>query len=136
MITRRRVVLALGASAFAPLASFGQQPATKVYRVGLLSPASASSFAPRVEALRAGLRDLGYIEGKNTVIEFRWAEGKYDRLPELAAELIGLKVDVLVTHAGRATKAAKSATTTIPIVMVSASDPDADGTVASLQRPE
>jgi putative ABC transport system substrate-binding protein len=84
--------------------------------------------------LRAGLRDLGYVEGKNLVIEFRWAEEKYERLPELAAELVRLKVDVIVTY-GPGTRAAKAATTTIPIVMATSADPVALGLVASLARP-
>ncbi len=88
-----------------------------------------------MDALRAGLRDAGYVEGKNIVIEFRWAEGKYDRLPELAAELVRLKVDVIVTHATVGTRAAKQATTTIPIVMAASGDPVAAGLVASLARP-
>ncbi len=96
---------------------------------------SASGYTSRVDALRAGLRDLGYVEGKNIVIEFRWADGKNDRLPELAAELVRLKVDVLVTHAVPATRAAKQATTTIPIVTAAVADPVALGLVASLARP-
>ena len=83
---------------------------------------SASGYAPQVEAFRGGLRDLGYVEGKNLVIEFRWAEGNYARLPDLAAELVRLKPDVLVTHAPAGTLAAKQATATIPIVMGVAGD--------------
>ena len=86
MNTRRRIVLALGAGALAaPLASFAQQKPAKVARIGFLGAASASDWASRVEALREGLRDLGYVEGKNIVIEYRWADGNYDRLPGLAA---------------------------------------------------
>ena len=135
MITRRRVVLALGAGALAPFASFAQQPPAKVFRIGFLGLASASRWASRVEALRSGLRDLGYVEGKNIVIEYRWAEGKNDRLPELAAELVRLRVDVLVTHSTPGSLAAKRATTTIPIVMVHSGDAVATGIVASLARP-
>ena len=136
MITRRKLVLALGAGAFAPLASFAQQQPAKVYRIGFLGAESAFGFASYVEALRAGLRDLGYVEGKNIVIEFRWGEGKYDRLPGLAAELVRLKVDVLVTQGTPGTRAAKQATTTIPIVMATSADAVATGLVAGLARPE
>jgi len=128
--------MALAAVAFgAPLAAFAQQKG-KVWRIGFLGTVSASGFgfAGRIEALRAGLRELGYVEGKNLVIEFRWAEDKYDRLPELAAELVRLKVDVIVTH-GTGTAAAKSVTTTLPIVMALSGDPVATGLVASLARP-
>ena len=111
-----------------------QQPG-KIYRIGFLSPTSASSNVDRVEALRAGLRDLGYVEGKNLIIEFRWAEGKFDRLPELAAELVRLNVDVIVTVSTPGIRAAKNATTTIPIVMATSGDPVGFGFVASLARP-
>ena len=134
MITRRRIVVAIGAGALAPLASFAQQPA-KVARIGFLGAESASGYASNVEAMQAGLRDLGYVEGKNIVIEFRWAEGKYDRLPELAAELVRLKVAVIVTHGTPGTLASKRATTTIPIVMATSGDAVAAGLVASLARP-
>jgi ABC-type uncharacterized transport system substrate-binding protein len=107
----------------------------KIIRVGFLSPTSAASNTDRLEALRAGLRDVGYVEGKNLVIEFRWAEGKFDRLPELAAELVRLNVDVILTAGTPAIRAAKNATTTIPIVMVTSGDPVAFGFVASLARP-
>jgi ABC-type uncharacterized transport system substrate-binding protein len=107
----------------------------KVVRIGFLGPTSAASNAGRMEALRAGLRDLGYLEGKNLVIESRWAEGKFDRLPELAAELVRLNVDVILTAGTPGIRAAKNATTTIPIVMVTSGDPVAFGFVASLARP-
>ena len=110
------------------------QPA-KVVRIGFLGPTSAASNAARMEALRAGLRDLGYLEGKNLVIESRWAEGKFDRLPELAAELVRLNVDVILTAGTPGIRAAKNATTTIPIVMVTSGDPVGFGFVASLARP-
>src|SRR5262245_33547577 len=110
------------------------QPA-KLVRVGFLGPNSAASNASRMEALRAGLRDLGYVEGHNLVIEARWAEGAFDRLPALAAELVRLNVDVLLTAGTPAIRAAKQATTTIPIVMVTSGDPVAFGFVASLARP-
>ena len=96
MTLRRELLIAFGASALAaPLASFAQQQG-KVWRIGFLGAAAASAWASRVEVLRAGLRALGYVEGKNILIEFRWAEGKYDRLPGMAAELVQLKVDVIV----------------------------------------
>jgi len=132
---RRKLLVALGAGALAaPLTSFAQQKG-KVWRIGFLGAPSASGFAHWMEALRAGLRDLGYVEGKNLAIEFRWAEGHYQRLPELAAELVRLKVEVIVTHGVPGTGAAKSATTTIPIVMALSGDPVATGLVASLARP-
>ena len=89
----------------------------------------------RIEAFRQGLRELGYVEGKNIVIEWRYADGKLDRLPALAAELVRLKVDVIVTAGPTATRAAKEATVTIPIVMAQDSDPVGSGFVASLARP-
>ena len=137
MTTRRRIVLALGATALsAPLASFAQQQTAKVARIGFLGAESASVSASRVEALRAGLRDLGYVESKNIVIEFRWADGKYDRLPDLlVAEFVRLKVDVLVTDGTKAGLAASHASTTLPIVLGVFSDPVALGVVASLARP-
>jgi putative ABC transport system substrate-binding protein len=127
------IAWALGLLA-APLGAFAQQKG-KVWRIGFLGAASASGFAQRLDALRAGLRDLGYVEGKNLVIEFRWAEEKYERLPELAAELVRLKVDLIVTHGTPGIFAAKSATATIPIVMATSGDPVATGLVASLARP-
>jgi putative ABC transport system substrate-binding protein len=120
--------------ALAPRA-VGAQPSAKVYRIGLLSSASASSQEIRVEALRAGLRELGYVEGRNIAIEYRWAEGKYDRLPVLAAELVSLKIDVLVASGTPAISAAKQTTTTVPIVMAGSGDAVASGLVASLARP-
>ena len=122
------VLLALGVIAEA------QQP-TKVPRIGFLAAASPSATPARIEAFRQGLRELGYVEGKNIVIEWRYAEGKLDRLPALAAELVRLKVDVIVTGGPAATRAAKEATTTIPIVMAQDSDPVGNGFVASLARP-
>ena len=94
-----------------------------------------SAIAARIEAFRQGLRELGYVEGKNIVIEWRFAEGKLDRLPALAAELVRLKVDVIVTGGSTATRAAKEATITIPIVMTQDNDPVGNGFVASLARP-
>jgi len=111
-----------------------QQPA-KVPRIGRLSGASLSATAARIKAFRQGLRDLGYVEGKNISIEYRFAEGKRDRLPGLAAELVYLKVDIIVTAGPPATRAAKEATNTIPIVMTNEADPVGTGFIASLARP-
>jgi putative ABC transport system substrate-binding protein len=111
-----------------------QQP-TQVSRIGHLAAASLSAVAARTEAFRQGLRELGYVEGRNIVIEYRSAEGKPDRIPALAAELVRLKVDVIVTGGPTATRAAKEATSTIPIVMTQDSDPIGTGFVASLARP-
>jgi putative ABC transport system substrate-binding protein len=111
-----------------------QQP-KEVPRIGWLGAGSSPSQLPRTEAFRRGLRDLGYVEGKSIVIEWQYAEGKPDRLPALAAELVHLKVDIIVTGGISATRAAKEATSTIPIVMTQDSDPVANGFVASLARP-
>jgi len=108
--------------------------AGKVPRVGLLGVTSAAGYARQLEALRRGFRDLGYVEGQNIVIEYRWADGRYDRLPALAAELIRLQPDVLVTS-GPGLRVLKDATTTIPIVFAVGGDVVADGIVASLARP-
>ena len=136
MITRRELVLALMAAALAaPLASFAQQP-TKIARIGFLSPASPSGdWDIRLQALRDGLRELGYVEGKNLLLEVRWGEGKLERLPALADELVQAKVDVIVAASSPAVVAARQATRTIPIVMPLSSDPVGDGLVASLAHP-
>jgi putative tryptophan/tyrosine transport system substrate-binding protein len=111
------------------------QQAKKVWRIGFLGSGSAAGYKSRVNAMREGLRDLGYVEGKNIVIEYRWAEEKYDRLPNLAAELVGLKVDLIITHGTPGSRAAKQATTTIPIVITAIGDAVEAGVVASLARP-
>src|SRR5437870_5718476 len=110
---RRQFFTVLGSAAAWPLAARAQQPA-KIARIGFLGPGYSATSAPRVERLWGGLRDFGWVEGKNIVIESRWAEGNYDRLPELAAELVRLNVDVLVTYGTPGVLAAKQATTTIP----------------------
>jgi len=110
-----------------------QQP-TKIPRIGYLSPTSPSVSPTRIEAFRQGLRELGYIEGKNIVIEYRYAEGKFDRLPALARDLVSLKVDVIVAIGTASVEAAKDATQTIPIIL-SSGDPVGSGHVASLARP-
>jgi putative ABC transport system substrate-binding protein len=120
--------------AFGGAVAQGQQP-TKVPRIGFLGAVSPSVIAARVEAFRQGLRDLGYVEGKNIVIEYRWAEGKFDRLPDLASELVRIKVDVIVTGGPQATRPAKEAVSTIPVVMGFDHDPVGAGFVASLARP-
>jgi putative ABC transport system substrate-binding protein len=111
------------------------QQAAKVPRVGFLGTASPSAVLARVEAFRQGLRELGYVEGKSILIEYRWAEGKLDRMPDLAAELVCLKVDVIMTPGPAATRPAKEVTSTIPIVMGFDNDPIGNGFVASLARP-
>ena len=111
-----------------------QQP-KKVPRIGLLIASSPSPALPRVGAFRQGLRDLGYVEGKDIIIEYRYGEGKPDRLPALAAELVRLKIDIIVTGGSSPTRAAKEATVTIPIVMTQDIDPVGSGFVASLARP-
>ncbi|HLN85913.1 MAG TPA: ABC transporter substrate-binding protein [Candidatus Limnocylindrales bacterium] len=111
------------------------QQLTKGTSIGYLAGPSLSAIADRVEAFRQGLRELSYVEGKNIVIERRFADGKLDRLPALAAELVRLKVEVIVTGGSPATRAAKQATSTIPIVMANDNDPVGDGFIASLARP-
>jgi ABC-type uncharacterized transport system substrate-binding protein len=118
----------------APLAARAQ-PAGKVWRIGYLGYSSPALEQHLIGAFRQGLRDLGYVEGQNLVIEYRSAEGKRERFPELAAELIRMKVDVIVTLATPAALAAKQATHTIPIVVAAMADPVEDGLVASLARP-
>ena len=110
-----------------------QQPA-RIHRIGILSPTSASFNSARVQAFRRRLRELGYVEGKNILIEYRYADGKLERLPDLAADLVGLKVDVIVTT-GQAVLVAKKASPTLPIVFGAAADPVGAGLVSSLARP-
>jgi putative ABC transport system substrate-binding protein len=129
------ICLALSALLFALSVSAEAQQPTKIPLIAYLHGASPSAALARTEAFRQGLRELGYVEGKNIIIELRSAEGKLDRLPALAAELVRLKVDVIVTAGPIPTRAAKEATTTIPIVMTNDPDPVATGFVASLARP-
>jgi len=128
-------VLALGAVLFALSLSAEAQQTNKVHRIGYLTVIPLSANVARVEAFRQGLRDLGYVEGQNIVIEWRSAEGKFERQGELAAELVRLKVDVIVSSGPTMTRAAKEATATIPIVMAFDSDPVGNGFVTSLARP-
>src|SRR6266852_5798151 len=127
------VLLLLSAS----LGTAAAQPPEKVPRVGYLNPGSSSDplRQRRLEAFRQGLRELGYVDGQNIAIESRWAEGQYDRYPALAADLVRLKVDVIVAGGGAATQAAQQATRTIPIVMSVVIDPVGSGLVPSLARP-
>ncbi len=132
----KKILVCLLATFFVANVSVAQaQQAGKIPRIGYLTGATADGQSARIEAFRHGLRALGYVEGKNIVIEYRYAEGKLDRLPVLAAELVRLKVDVIVSGGGGNTQAAKNATNTIPIVMTNDSDPVASGYVASLARP-
>ena len=120
--------------AAAPLAAEAQQ-AGKVYRIGYLSAPSRASVEQVLQAFLRKLRELGWVEGHNLIIEYRWAEGNVERLPDLAAELVRRNVDVIVAPAGSAALAAKNATSSIPIVMIFPSDPVEMGLVASLSRP-
>jgi putative ABC transport system substrate-binding protein len=119
----------------APLPAGAQSVAGKVPRVGVLGVTSAAGYARQVEAMRQGFHDLGYVEGQNIVLEYRWAEGQYDRLPALAAELIRLQPAAIVTS-GPGTRVLKDAATTIPIVMAVGGDAVAEGLVATLARPD
>lgn len=131
---RRAFIAAIVAAAAAPLHARAQ-PALKRIRIGFLGASSAAAYGHFVDALRAGLSDLGYVEGKNLVIEFRWANGDYKRLAGLAAELVRLNVDVIVTHGTPGTLAAEQATTSVPIVMAIIGDPVAAGVVSSIREP-
>jgi len=135
-IPRRKFLVSAGALIAAPLQAFAQNPAAMA-RIGFLGVANPVAWAPRIDAFRSGLRDLGYVEGKNIVIEFRFAEGQYGRLPALAAELVRLKVDVIVTHSAAGALAAKQATATnpVPVVITNVGDAVGSGIVASLARP-
>jgi putative tryptophan/tyrosine transport system substrate-binding protein len=132
---RKITVVAHSAMLFALCCPAEAQQSTKVPLIGYLSVSSPSAMSTRTEAFRQGLRELGYVEGKNIIIEWRSADGKPDRVPALAAELVRLKVDIMVTAGPPATRSAKEATVTIPIVMAEDSDPVGSGFVARLARP-
>ena len=134
LVQRRGFLLAAGAFLVAPLAAEAQQ-AGKVYRIGYLSAPTRESVEQGVQSFLRTLRELGWIEGQNLVIEYRWANGDIERLPSLAAELVALKVDLIVAPAGTAALAAKKATGSIPIVMIFPADPVGLGLVARVQRP-
>jgi len=135
MISRRSFASSLALVIVAtPLVAEGEQART-VPRIGVLVGGSRLSDSARIEAFRQGLRELGYVEGKNIVVEYRYAEGKPQRLPELAAALVRLKVDIIVAAGPAATRAAKDAAATIPILMAQVNDPVGAGFVASLARP-
>jgi putative tryptophan/tyrosine transport system substrate-binding protein len=132
---RRRELLAMvGGAAGLPLAGRAQ-PAARVHRIGFLGTAFASGYVREVEWIRGGLRDLGYVEGRNLIVEYRWAEGKPERIREIAAEFVALKVDAIVVHGSPGAIAAAQATSTIPIVMADGADPVAIGLARSLARP-
>jgi putative ABC transport system substrate-binding protein len=132
---RKITILALCVMLLALRHSASAQQSAKIPRIGYLTGSSVSVITDRTEAFRRGLRELGYSEGKNIVIEWKSAEGKVDRLPALAAELVRMKVDIIVTTGASPTRAAKEATKTIPIVMAQDIDPVGSGFVASLARP-
>jgi putative ABC transport system substrate-binding protein len=132
MTVKTIVVLLVGLALASGYLAEAQQP-KKISRVGFL--AGSSEGKSNLRGLRQGLRELGYVEGKNITIEDRWAEGNLDRLPALAAELVRLKVDVIVTNGTPAAVAAKNATSTIPIIMTAGIDPVVAGLVPSLARP-
>src|SRR6266550_7948858 len=133
---KKLLVLLLTTNLLATLSPAEAQQSKKLPRIGFLSfVAHPDSPNPNIGAFRQGLHDLGYVEGQNILIEYRYAEEKADRLPDLAAELIRLKVDILVAQSAETVLAAKNATSTIPIVMTNSGDPVGGGLVASLARP-
>jgi len=134
MHNRRRLILGAAAVLLAPRAGHGQ-PTGKMQRIGFLGSTSRRAHGPFLDAFRAGLRERGYVEGKDFTIEARWAEGEYGRLPALAADLVRQNVDLILTHGTPGAQAAKAATSTIPIVIAVTGDAVATGVVPSLARP-
>ena len=135
MISRRGLLGSLGAALLVLPHSVRAQKTAKLYRLGFLGPGSAAGYVREIEAIRAGLRDLGYAEGKNVAIDYRWADGNIERLRTMAAELAALKVDVLITYATVGVQSAMKATNVVPIVVADAIDPVASGLIASYARP-
>jgi putative ABC transport system substrate-binding protein len=133
---RRREFISLlgGAVVVWPLAARAQK-SDRVYRIGVLETAPAASNAANFDALRKGLRELGYVEGKNLVLDYRSVDGRPERFPQLAAELLRLNVDLIVTRGTPAVMAAKNATETVPVVMAASGEPVGTGVVAGLARP-
>jgi putative ABC transport system substrate-binding protein len=132
-VKRREFITLLGAAAAWPIAGYAQQPG-KIFRIGFLGFGSAANWANRIEALHGGLRDLGYVDGKNIVIEFRWTEA-IEQLPELATELVRMNVDVIFAPSSTEVEVARQVTNAIPIVFATHADPVGLGHVASLPRP-
>jgi ABC-type uncharacterized transport system substrate-binding protein len=135
VIDRRTFIASIAGGLVVARSAVEAQPAAKVYRIGILLAATAEFTEPLLRALTEGLRDLGYVEGRNIVFERRYADSRLERLPELAAELVRLRVDVIVNGSNIHVAAAQRATATIPIVMVAALDPVGAGFIASLARP-
>ena len=134
MIARRTFLSLLSISAACPWRALAAQK-DKVWRIGFLGAADPAGYAAHLKGFQQGLRDFGYVEGKNVAVDYRWAEGRYERLFELASDFVRARVDVIVTHGTPGTRAAKQATQTIPIVMAIVGDALATGIVSSLARP-